>query len=137
MKKISPIILLVILIIAAYTSVYFYKKASTLKANPNAVAQKEAADLVAKVGTLIVLPEGEIPTIATVSDPEKLKGQAFFTKAKEGDKILFYQSVQKAYLYDPVAHKILEIAAINLGAQKTVQKVEVVEESEETTEENN
>lgn len=94
--------------------IYFYKKASALKANPQLAAQKEAVELVRRVGKLIILPEGEVPIAATVDDPEKLKDQLFFAKAKVGDKVLFYQEARKAYLYDPVADKILEVAPIVL-----------------------
>jgi hypothetical protein len=50
-----------------------------------------------------------------ISDPEKLKGQAFFAKAKIGDNVLIYTASKKAYLYDPVANKILEVAPIDFG----------------------
>jgi len=97
------------------TAVYFYYKVSVLKASPNAAAEKEAADIVARVGKLILLPEGETPTVASVNDPAKLKDQPFFARAKAGDKVLLYQSSGRAYLYDPSANKILEVAPIILG----------------------
>lgn len=86
-----------------------------LKQDPQKVAQQETQALLDRVGNLIVLPEGETPTIATVSDPEKLKNQPFFAKAKVGDKVLIYTNARKAILYDPVADRILEVAPINIG----------------------
>jgi len=67
------------------------------------------------VGKLMVLPEGETPTIATVSDPDKLKDQAFFAHAKTGDKVLIYAKAKKAILYSPTDNRIVEVAAIDLG----------------------
>lgn len=109
------IILVVLLVVLAGTSVYFYGKFAGLKANPQKVAEEETAALVSKVARLIVLPEGETPTVATVSDPEKLKDQPFFAKAKVGDKVLIYANSRKAVLYDPSSDIIVEVAPLNIG----------------------
>lgn len=76
--------------------------------------EDEITDLVARVGELIVLPEDEEPTIATVTDPEKLRDQVFFANAKEGDVVLIYTGAQKAYLYDPKIHKLVEVAPLTI-----------------------
>lgn len=128
MKKTISTILLVLLLGTGGVAFYFYKKAALLKANPNAASQKEAEDLVARVSKLIILPEGEIPTVATVSDPEKLKDQAFFAKAKVGDKVLLYSNAKKAYLYDPVNNKILDVAPLNIGAESSQESTITTEE---------
>lgn len=91
---------------------YYFQKANT---DPNKVAQEELSEIVEKVGRLIVLPEGETPTLATVSDPEKLRDQTFFARAKTGDKVLIFTNSKKAILYDPIANKIVEVAPVNLG----------------------
>lgn len=83
--------------------------------NPQKAAQDELKDVVAKVEKLMVLPQGETPTLATVADPEKLKDQKFFQNAKTGDKVLIYANSQKAILYNPSSNKIVEVAPINLG----------------------
>lgn len=115
-KMLLPIILAVALIIAVGLAGYFYWEVMQLKKNPQQASQKEVQELVAKVSQLIVLPEGETPTVATVSDPEKLKDQAFFTKAQKGDKVLIYTNAKKAILYSPTANKIVEVAPINIGS---------------------
>ncbi len=74
--------------------------------------QLEINTLIERVGKLIVLPQGEEPTVATVSDPEKLKDQVFFANAKVGDKVLIYTKARKAYLYDPEGDILLEVAPI-------------------------
>lgn len=76
--------------------------------------ENEVNYLVDKVGDLMFLPIGEIPTVATVSEPEKLKNQDFFKDAKKGDKVLIYTVARKAILYDPLADKIITIAPVSL-----------------------
>ena len=85
--------------------------------DPQQAAQAETAALLAKVGELILLPVDEQPTIATVADPEKLKDQPFFINAHQGDRVLIYTNARKAILYDPVAHKIIEVAPVSIGAE--------------------
>jgi hypothetical protein len=91
-------------------------KAQIDKNKPGAQNQNEAKDLVEAVKKLIVLPEGENPTIATVTDLEKLKGQAFFQNAQIGDKVLIYTDSKKAVLYRPSSNQIVEIAPLGLNS---------------------
>lgn len=76
--------------------------------------ESESSILVKKVSKHMFLPENEIPSLATVTDPEKLEAQSFFANAKKGDKVLIYSKARKAILYDPVADKIVTIAPIVL-----------------------
>lgn len=113
------IVLIVVLLIALGSGVYYYlqyKKTQQLLKNPTLGAQMETQNLLSKVGALMDLPKGEQPTIATVSDITKLKGQAFFSKAKNGDKVLIYPKAKKAILYDPVSNKIIEVQSVNIGS---------------------
>ena len=73
-------------------------------------------DIVQRVGKLMVLPEGETPTLAGVSDPNALGGQEFFKNAKVGDVVLMYGASRRAILYDPTANKIIEVAPITTDA---------------------
>lgn len=110
--------LLVLVVVLAGASIYFYRQLSELRANPNIAAQKEVRDVVAQVSKLMVLPTGEDPTLATVADPDKLKGQSFFVNAKKGDRVLIYTTARKAILYDPASNKIVEVAPLNIGNQQ-------------------
>lgn len=109
------IVLIVLILGSSATAYYFYQKYADIKQDPQKVNQEEVQALVLRVSELIVLPEGEIPTVATVSDPEKLQNQPFFANAKKGDKVLIYTNARKAILYDPESHKIVEVAPINIG----------------------
>lgn len=89
-------------------------------------------ETIEKIGKLVELPEGENPALLTVSDPEKLRDQPFFAEAKIGDRLLLYQRAQQAFLYDPVADKVLGVAAI--GIQPTSGMQDVVEDTTVPTE---
>lgn len=102
-------------VLAAAGAIYFYLDARDLRKNPQKASQEEIATLIAKVGLLIVLPKDETPTIATVSDPEKLKDQLFFENAKVGDRVLIYSKAKKAILYNPTSNKIVEVAPVSIG----------------------
>lgn len=107
-----------LLIVVFLPSYYFYRqyqKSQKLLENPTEAAREETRSLVEKVGRLIELPTNEEPTIATVSDKEKLKEQTFFSKAENGDKVFIYTQAKKAILYRPSANKVIEVAPINLG----------------------
>ncbi len=113
-------ILATLVVVMAAVTVYLYIQYSNLKADPAKEAQAEAAELAAQVGKLIVLPD-EQPTVATVTDVEKLKDQPFFAKAQNGNKVLIYTQAKKAILFDPIANKIIEVAPINIGDSTKAQ----------------
>ena len=114
--------LLIVAVIAA--GVFYFQNYKTqqaykaLKENPTLGVQTEIKDLVAKVGTLIALPENEQPTIATVTDNKKLKDQAFFAKSENGDKVLIYTGAKKAILYRSSTNKIIDVAPVSIGQQQ-------------------
>lgn len=113
----SPIVLL-ILILAIGSSVFFYTKyrdsQNKLK-HPDVIAKAETASLVEKVGKHVELPTGEQPTVATVSDVSKLSTQTFFAGAKNGDKVLIYTTAKKAILYRPSEDKVINFAPLNVN----------------------
>jgi len=117
MKNNRPVIALIVILVA--TTAFFGYKYYQLTQSPQDVAQAEVKKLVMEVGNLVLLPEGETPTIATVSDPEALKAQPFFAGALKDDKVLIYTTAQKAILYRPSVRKIVQIAPINIGAANT------------------
>jgi hypothetical protein len=92
------------------------EKLSSQLADPAQVAKAERDKLVSQVSKLTDLPQGETPTIATVTDAAKLKNQDFFVNAENGDKLLIYTKAKKAYLYRPSTNKVINIAPINLGS---------------------
>jgi len=115
MKTRAILALAVLFVGTAAFAVSFYREASDLRANPQQIVEEEVGEVVAKVSRHMVLPDGEIPTVATVSDPEALSNQPFFSKAQIGDRVLIYASALKAILYSPELDRIIEIAPLNIG----------------------
>lgn len=75
---------------------------------------KDITNLLDTVGKKTLLPQEEIPTVATVSDPAKLQDQPFFAKAKKGDKALMYIEAKKAFLYRPSTNEIIQMARLEV-----------------------
>ncbi len=117
-KIIFPIIVIILLILAAIPAVYFYRtyiKPGTPK-DPQQAQAQELQVVLSAVSKLVELPTDETPTVATVSDKEKLKNQAFFIRAENGDKVVIYTNAKKAILYRPSSNKIVEIAPVNISS---------------------
>lgn len=120
------LIIAILFIAAIGTAAYYIKRyhdsqqqVKKLSSNPTLTAQQQNQDLISSIGKLTVLPSGETPTIATVTDITKLKDQPFFANAKNGDKVLIYTSAKKAYLYRPSTNKLINIAPVNIGNNQT------------------
>jgi hypothetical protein len=87
---------------------------------------KEIADLSQEIGQFMILPEGETPTLATVTDREKLAEQPFFQKAENGDKVLIYSQTGRAILYRPSQKKIVDVTTVNINTPGVTQPTESV-----------
>jgi hypothetical protein len=120
LKKILILTLLVIAIGGISGSTYYYNKYNALKLNANVEAEKETKRLVGVLGKLMELPQEETPTVATISDKEKLKDQSFFDKAENGDILFAYTNAMKAILYRPSTNKIINVAPISINQQQDV-----------------
>lgn len=79
----------------------------------NAKIIREQQALISDISTFFVLPEGEQPTIATVTDKNKLHDQSLFLDAQNGDKLLAYPIAKKLILYRPDNKTIIAIGAIH------------------------
>ena len=119
MKNAAFAVITAFLLVAAVFYYFKYQEVQKLLKNPREIVKTEVQDLVTRVGKLMVLPNDEQPTVATVQDKKKLKGQSFFAKAENGDKVLIYIKTKRAILYRPSSNKIIEVAPINVG--KTTQ----------------
>lgn len=111
--KISPsvAVLSFLLFCSVLAGGYFYREYRNISKVSDT---HEVEKLVEAVGSLMVLPESEVPTIATVTDREKLSNQPFFQKAENGDKVLLYANSGKAVLYRPSIKKVIDVSIINV-----------------------
>ena len=124
-KKDSTILILwivisMLLLSSAGAALYFYRayrEASEARQNGS-----EAEQLVARISRFMELPQGESPTLATVTDKVKLEGQVFFKNAENGDKVLIYESSGKAIIFRPSTGRIMNVSAVNVGNSSIEQK---------------
>lgn len=127
-KKILTISLISMLLIglAAVAAYFFWQYRLEIKNNPT----RELTQLTKEINKLMLLPESAIPTLATVTEKEKLQAQEFFKNAENGDKVLIYISEGKAILYRPSIKKIIEVAPIRQTETDTPTPVYPIQPSE-------
>ncbi len=115
----TALIILISLLVGAGSTYYVAKMypqyLGLVKTSAQVTSETEA--LISDISKLIDLPKDEKPTIATVSDAEKIKSQVFFAKAVNGDKVLIYTNAKKAILYRPSEKRIIEVGAVNINQQ--------------------
>lgn len=115
-RKFLNILIIIVALVALSFGGYFYYKLHKLESSDS----KNAETVISKVSKLYLLPENENPTIATVSDPQALKDQNFFTLSEKGDKVLIFPKAGLAILYRPGLNKIIQTISVknNLKVNK-------------------
>jgi hypothetical protein len=101
----------VVIVVLAALAGFFFWQYNNLKANPDSVAQETTQRLVAKVDKLYAIPEEE-PTVAQISDKEKLKDQPFFQSAENGDYLLIFTNAKLAILYRESENRLVNVGPI-------------------------
>jgi hypothetical protein len=112
---VSFVILALLAVGGSSAGIYYYAKyqaANRRLTDPKA----EGKDLLAKLSKLMDLPQGEEPTVATVTNADQIKNQPFFAKAKNGNRVIVYQNARLAILFDDQANKIINFGALNITA---------------------
>ncbi|MDO8269231.1 MAG: LytR C-terminal domain-containing protein [Candidatus Levybacteria bacterium] len=109
----SIFVLLIIIGATGFFAFLYFQKDAPQNSKNSQLNSGEIEALVKEVGEKVALPVGEVPTIATVSDIEKLAGQPFFKNAQNGDKVLIYASTKEAILYRPSIGKVISMAPVN------------------------
>lgn len=116
-KKLVIVLVVIIFALLGYGYIHTRNQLKQLS-NPKIAAHNETQNLTAKIDKLVQLPVGETPTVATVNDVSKLKGQPFFKNAQNGDKVLIYTKANQAILYRPSSNKVIQFSTVNLGANQ-------------------
>lgn len=118
MEKKSVVIAFIILSLLAIggssAAIYYYAQYTKLVMK-SADPKGEVKDILAKVGKLIELPQGEEPTVATVQDAEQIKSQPFFAKAQNGYRVILFTNARLAILFDEKTNKLINVGSINVG----------------------
>jgi hypothetical protein len=126
-KKISTVVLVVLLLLAvgAFGATFYkYRQTQTQlqqlssAEGQKAIAKKDIDELLAKLRKHIVLPVGEDPVVATVTDKDALaKEQPFYQNAHNGDRVLAYIQARKAIIYDPIKDVVVNAGPIYMSDQ--------------------
>ena len=114
-------VIVLVAVLGLYGCWHFYAKYKALTADPNAEAQKVTRELVGVLGKLMELPTDEVPTLATISEKEKLAEQIFFKNAENGDVLFAYTKAMKAILYRPSTNKIINVAPISIDQSQGIE----------------
>lgn len=120
-KKNWLVIILGILLFVAFLGLaygYISTRNQLQDLNASSKSSNEAGKLSNKLSKTTDLPTNETPTMATVKDASKLKNQAFFVNAKNGDRVLIYQNSGRALLYRPSTGKIIEFSHVSLNGDQ-------------------
>lgn len=126
-----PRVALVILVIIVGLVVLAYTRFGGV--SPEVQAQKELAAAVAAVGELMILPEGDEPVLATVTDAEALTAQqAFFSGSVNGDQLLLFPRSLKAVIYSPSRNKIINAGPIEQQPGAVVDKSQTTNPKSQT-----
>jgi hypothetical protein len=133
LKIATPVVLAVLFLAAIGSAYYFYSKYQGAMNSPEKLPANEIKNLTDKIGKFMDLPNEE-PTLATVTDKEKLSGQPFFAKAQNGDKVLIFTQAQKAILYRPGANKIIEVMSLASTEQANLSPTQDQNQTEPTPE---
>lgn len=109
------LILIIMLFSVMHSKNQLQSKVDKLSNSSTSSSANDIKQLTAEIGKVYELPTGETPTLATVSDATKVKNQAFFKNAQNGDKVLLYSKAGQAILYRPSTKKIIAVAPVNLN----------------------
>lgn len=113
-RRAWPVIVILAVLLAVSVGAagyFFYQYKHAIKGDDTA----EIAALTKEIGASLLLPTGETPTLATVTDKEKLASQPFFQKAENGDKVLIYSVSGRAILYRPSVKKVIDMTSVNVN----------------------
>lgn len=126
------VVLTLLLLVAIGVAGYLYyqlKRSQTVQDNQ----QGELDRIMQEIGSVMELPQGETPTLATVTDREKLSEQPFFQKAENGDKVIIYSGNGRAILYRPSTKKIVDVTTVNVNTGQPSEETTSVPTPEAVT----
>lgn len=75
--------------------------------------QADISSIVNMIRQSVEIPSNETPTVATVTDQDKVRSQPFFASAQTGDKIVVFAQAKKAVLFRPSSGKIINIITLS------------------------
>ncbi len=119
MPKLLKIMIIVVIIVTLGVGIYYllnqYGVIKTVQLAWQMQSQQMADEKVLqKLGKILDLPKDVTPTMAVVTDADKLKeAQPFLSNAKNGDRLIIYPDM--AILFDENANKIMKVGPVNIS----------------------
>ncbi len=126
----GPIVL--VLFLALLAGSFALGRYSVYRAHPELAGQDQAAAVLAKVGQLMQLPQGENPSMARVTDAAQVRqAQPFLSEAQNDDILIIYQRAGTAILYRPSTNKLIAVGPVTAQqAQKAAASAEAAPSDE-------
>lgn len=86
------------------------------------LARREAEEVLARLGELVVLPDEQDPIIATITDQEVLAAESvFYADAVNGDRLIIFPQAQRAYIYSPTRHRVVNIGPLAIEDEASLE----------------
>lgn len=113
--RIGLIIFIALLLVSGIVGggLFAYRQRLAAAGNNKEVTEdlNDVTYVIGRVSRHIVLPSDEVPALLTVTDNAKLTS-SFLKQAKNGDKVLVYQTNKKAILYRPGVDRIIDVGPV-------------------------
>ena len=81
----------------------------------------ELSSIVSQIKQLVDIPSNETPTVAEITNQDKVRAQPFFVSAQTGDKVLIFADSKKVILYRPSTGKVINIASLSDEGSSSAQ----------------
>lgn len=112
-KRLLSIILVIVIFVVGVGSGYLvYNRLSEKNSKENESVDKQITEILDELGSLILLPKDETPTVMSVMDVESLKkeNEEFYKDVIKGDILIIYSD--KAIIFRREEKKIVNVAPV-------------------------
>ncbi len=109
------VLLILLVLCLSFFAYHYYRMYTRLRDVSKEIPQQQktpdnpAAIVVAAVERHILLPQGEQPLVAKVTDVKLLANIPFFGNALPGDEVIVYCKNSLSVLYSPARDKVIEV----------------------------
>jgi hypothetical protein len=106
---------LIVMLFSLLLAYHYYREASDLRTASlvttiKGTSNDPVTDVILSVEKHMLLPQGEHPQVAKVSDLSALANIPFFGNALVGDQVLVYCKTSLSILYSPSRDKVIEVS---------------------------
>ncbi|NLE30814.1 hypothetical protein GX618_00875 [Candidatus Dojkabacteria bacterium] len=112
-KRLLSIILVIVIFVVGVGSGYLvYNRLSEKNSRENGSVDKQITEILEELGSLILLPKDETPTVMSVMDVDSLKkeNEEFYKDVVKGDILIIYSD--KAIIFRREEKKIVNVAPV-------------------------